>query len=54
VPELKESEREADITSNSVEIRNEWSYTFTAPHTYMRCRGRIVPLEKYRNGSGKQ
>jgi hypothetical protein len=53
VPEVKQSEREADITSNSVEIKNERSYTGTAPHTYMRCRGRVVHLERHGNGSGR-
>jgi hypothetical protein len=53
VPEVKQSEREADITSNSVEIWNECSYTGTAPHAYMRCRGRIVHLERHGNGSGR-
>ena len=52
VAEVKQSEREADITSNSAEIRNEWSYTGTAPHTYIHTWGAQEELEIHGNGSG--
>jgi hypothetical protein len=29
----------------SAELKNEWSYTSTPPHTFIVCTGTILPLQ---------